>query len=97
LLQNGELLFDPIYSLLRRDALERSGMLPINRWTDRLLALELCLIGPFCHLDDFLAMRRDAREPRNVRIERWHRRNKGWKKQGHSPISPKIIRPVRGT
>lgn len=83
LLQNGKLLFDPIYSLIRRNALERSGMLPINRWTDRLLALELCLIGPFCHLDDFLATRREAREPRKIRIERWHKRYKGWKKSEH--------------
>lgn len=83
LLQNGELLFDPIYSLIRRDALMRSGMLPVNRWTDRLLAFELCLMGSFCHLDDFLATRRNAREPRKVRIERWHRRYKGWKKHEH--------------
>ena len=83
LLQNGELLFDPIYSLIRRNALERSAMLPVNRWTDRLLAFELCLIGPFCHLDDFLATRRDAREPRKIRIERWHKRYKGWKKREH--------------
>ena len=83
LLQNGELLFDPIYSLIRREALERSGMLPVNRWTDRLLAFELCLMGPFCHLDDFLATRRDARKPRKIRIERWHKRYKGWKKREH--------------
>ena len=83
MLQNGELLFDPIYSLIRRDALKRSGMLPVYRWTDRLLAFELCLIGSFCHLDDFLATRRNAREPRRVRIERWHRRYKGWKKHEH--------------
>ena len=83
LLQNGELLFDPIYSLIRRKALERSGKLPINRWTDRLLAFELCLMGPFCHLDDFLATRRNAREPRKIRIERWHRHYKGWKKREH--------------
>ncbi len=83
LLQNGELLFDPIYSMLRRKALERSGMLPVNRWTDRLLAFELCLMGPFCHLDDFLATRRNARESRKVRLERWHQRYKGWKKREH--------------
>lgn len=83
LLQNGELLFDPIYSLMRRNVLERSGMLPINRWTDRLLAFELCLLGSFCHLDDFLATRRNAREPRKVRIERWHQRYEGWKKREH--------------
>jgi glycosyltransferase involved in cell wall biosynthesis len=83
LLQNGELLFDPIYSLIRRNALERSAMLPVNRWTDRLLAFELCLMGPFCHLDDFLATRRNAREPRKVRIERWHKRYEGWKKHDH--------------
>ena len=32
------------------DALGRSGMLPVNRWTDRLLAFELCPTGySGCH------------------------------------------------
>jgi glycosyltransferase involved in cell wall biosynthesis len=72
MLQSQELLFDPIYSLIRRNALERTGLLPINRWTDRLLAVELCLLGSFCHLDDCLSTRRNSREPRKVRLARWH-------------------------
>jgi hypothetical protein len=39
-------LCDPIYRLVRRgDTLGRSGMLPVNRWADRLLAVELCPTG----------------------------------------------------
>lgn len=72
LLQSHELLFDPIYSLLRRDALARTGMLPVSRWTDRILAVELSLLGPFCHLDDCLSTRRKARESRKLRLSRYH-------------------------
>ncbi|MGD9192548.1 MAG: glycosyltransferase family A protein [Desulfobacterales bacterium] len=77
LLQGHRLLFDPIYSLLRRNALEHTGLLPVNRWTDRILAVELCLLGSFCHLDDCLSTRRNARESRDVRLPRFHERYKG--------------------
>ena len=74
LLQSGRpLLFDPIYSLLRREALERTRLLLIDPWTDRLLAVELCLIGPFCHLDDCLSTRRSFFEKAEVRLPRYHR------------------------
>lgn len=76
LLQAHRLLFDPIYSMLRRKALEHTGLLPINRWTDRILAVELCLLGPFCHLDDCLSSRRNAHESRDVRLPRFHERYK---------------------
>ena len=66
------MLFDPIYSLLRRDALERTLRLAIDPWTDRLLAVELCLLGSFCHLDDCLATRRRFFEPAAVRLPRYH-------------------------
>ena len=66
-----ELLFDPIYSLIRRDVLQRTGLLPINAWTDRLLAVELCLLGPFCHLDDCLSTRRANFERWKVRLPRY--------------------------
>ena len=80
LLQSDQLLFDPIYSLIRRQAMERTGLLPVNRWTDRLLAVELCLLGPFCHLNDCLSTRRNAREPRKVRQPRYHKCYEGWQR-----------------
>jgi glycosyltransferase involved in cell wall biosynthesis len=82
LLQSGRpLLFDPIYSLLRRSALDRTRLLQIDPWTDRLLAVELCLLGPFCHLDDCLATRRSFFEKAEVRLPRYHK-NLGTKR-GH--------------
>ena len=75
------LLFDPIYSLIRRNSMQRTGLLPINAWTDRLLAVELCLLGPFCHLDDCLSTRRAAFERWKVRLPRYSERLK--KKRGH--------------
>lgn len=82
LLQNPQaLLFDPIYSLIRRDALQRTGLLPINPWTDRLLALELSLLGSFCHLDDCLSTRRAAFERWKERLPRYHERL--GRKRGH--------------
>ncbi len=75
------LLFDPIYSLIRRDALRQTDMLPINAWTDRLLAVELCLLGPFCHLEDCLSTRRASFERWKVRLPRYSDRLK--EKRGH--------------
>jgi glycosyltransferase involved in cell wall biosynthesis len=105
LLQSHQLLFDPIYSIIRRAAMERTGLLPVNRWTDRLLAVELCLLGPFCHLDDCLSTRRNAREPRKVRQQRYHTGYEGWQythrwmlyaayaaivRRAHLPVSQKL-------
>jgi len=75
------LLFDPIYSMIRRDALQRTGLLPINPWTDRLLAVELCLLGSFCHIDDCLSTRRSAFERWKERLPRYHTRL--GRKRGH--------------
>jgi hypothetical protein len=47
-------------------------MLPIGPWTDRVLALELATLGPFCHVHECLATRRNAREPAKVRLDRYH-------------------------
>src|SRR5262249_20276967 len=44
-------LFDPIYSAMRMDALARTRRLRIEQYADRVLALELALLGPFAHLD----------------------------------------------
>jgi glycosyltransferase involved in cell wall biosynthesis len=51
------LYFDPIYSMLRRSSLESTPLLRIHRDPDLLLALELCLTGPFIHLNENLAQR----------------------------------------
>lgn len=75
------LLFDPIYSLIRRKSLEQTKLLPISAWTDRLLAVELCLLGSFCHLDDCLSTRRAVFERWKVRLPRYSKRLN--KKRGH--------------
>ena len=75
------LLFDPIYSLIRRKSLEQTRLLPINPWTDRLLAVELCLLGSFSHLDDCLSTRRAAFERWKVRLPRYSKQLK--EKRGH--------------
>ncbi|MDB4433373.1 glycosyltransferase family 2 protein, partial [bacterium] len=72
LFQADRLFFDPIYSMLRRSSLEQTGLLPIDRWTDRMLAFELCLLGPFTHVHERLASRREAREPVSTRVPRFH-------------------------
>ena len=63
---------DPIYSTLRSDVLRNSGLLAVSPWTDRMLALELAIAGPFCHVHECLAVRRNAREPAKVRLARYH-------------------------
>lgn len=63
---------DPIYSALRSSVLRESGMLPIGPWTDRVLCLELAILGPFAHVHEYLANRRNAREPAKVRLARYH-------------------------
>jgi glycosyltransferase involved in cell wall biosynthesis len=77
-----QILFDPIYSLIRREALLETEMLSISRWTDLLLAFELCIQGSFCHVDEMLSTRRKSPDPRKVRLPRYHQRLKKSKK-GH--------------
>ncbi len=71
-MQADRLFHDPIYSMLRRSALERTRLLPLDPWTDRLLAVELAVLGPFVHVDEILATRRNAREAPAVRLRRYH-------------------------
>ena len=73
LLQADPLYFDPIYGMLRRDVLERTELLTISRWTDRLLAVDLVLAGPFGHVQECLAGRRNAREDAAILLSRYHR------------------------
>jgi len=49
---------DPIYSMICRDALLRTHLLRPILHTDRVLAAELSLIGPFCHVPECLASRK---------------------------------------
>jgi glycosyltransferase involved in cell wall biosynthesis len=81
--RRNRLFFDPIYSALRRNALERTSLLPIDPWTDRYLAVELCLIGPFCHVHERLASRRKAREGPAIRLSRYHQQ---YDQKGFPPI-----------
>jgi len=53
---------DPIYSMMRRSALLRTRLLRPMLHTDRVLAAELSLIGPFCHVPECLAARRISAE-----------------------------------
>ncbi len=58
LLNESHLLIDPIYSMLRRSALERSRLLLRELPCDQILAVELSLLGPFGHVPEELAFRR---------------------------------------
>ncbi len=49
---------DPIYSLARRDALARTGVMPPYRFGDFMTACEMSLQGPFVHVPLVLAHRR---------------------------------------
>lgn len=48
---------DPIYSLIRRSALQQTGMLPMMLGTDLVLSAELSLLGPFVHVPECLSYR----------------------------------------
>lgn len=63
---------DPIYSALRSNMLKESGMLPIGLWTDRALSLRLAIMGPFVHVHECLAYRRNSREPEKILVARYH-------------------------
>lgn len=54
---NEPLYFDPIYSMIRSDALRQTNLLQVHRDPDHILALELCLAGPFVHVPKYLAVR----------------------------------------
>lgn len=48
---------DPIYSLIRRSALERTALFQSMLGSDQVLAIELSLLGPFCHVPECLSFR----------------------------------------
>ena len=57
-LRRSRYLIDPIYSMMRREALTRTHLLPFMLGTDLVLASELSLVGPWCHVPECLAYRR---------------------------------------
>lgn len=69
LLNESHLLIDPLYGLLRRDA-----VLPIPRRNmlaeDQIFAAKLALAGPWCHLPEVLAERRWRAEARQLLARR---------------------------
>lgn len=52
---------DPMYSMMRRSALERTGLVRPIRLSDQLLAVELSLLGPYGHIGRPLAVRQHPR------------------------------------
>lgn len=53
-LHQSRYIFDPIYSMVHSDALRRTPLLQMMLGTDLLLAAELSLLGPFCHVQECL-------------------------------------------
>jgi glycosyltransferase involved in cell wall biosynthesis len=61
LLNAGYREIDPVYSMIRREGLERTGVIRRHRYADQLLATELALLGPFGHVPESLAKREHPR------------------------------------
>ncbi len=53
-LHQSRYIFDPIYSMVHSEALHRTPLLQMMLGTDLLLAAELSLLGPFCHVQECL-------------------------------------------
>ena len=53
----GDAEYDPVYSLIRRDALLETGLIRMMASADWVLSVELSLSGPFAHVDRCLAHR----------------------------------------
>jgi glycosyltransferase involved in cell wall biosynthesis len=66
------LYIDPIYSTLRRSALEKSRRLLVVQSMDQVLAAELALAGPFVHVPACLAHRRKEDVSKQEVIRRYH-------------------------
>jgi glycosyltransferase involved in cell wall biosynthesis len=50
----GATLYEPLYSMMRRDVLARTGLIRMMTSADFMLAAELSLIGRFCHVPELL-------------------------------------------
>ncbi len=53
----GDAVYDPIYSMMRRKALERTTLIRMMERADAMLGAELCLLGRFLHVPRILANR----------------------------------------
>jgi glycosyltransferase involved in cell wall biosynthesis len=53
----GDAKYDPIYSMMRRDALARTHLVWMMDWGDRMMGAELALLGRFQHVPECLAHR----------------------------------------
>lgn len=69
---------DPVYSLARRDAVARTGLMRPYRFGDFVFACELALLGSFAHVPEMLAHRRvPARSANADALARFTNRD-GW-------------------
>ncbi|MEM7200752.1 MAG: glycosyltransferase family 2 protein [Planctomycetota bacterium] len=86
--------FDPIYSMMRRDVLERSRRLRFVPNTDQVLAAELIAFGPFLHVDECLAHRR--KEYLDFEGEEVYRRYAPGRHGDLEPTTPRLLRLFMG-
>jgi glycosyltransferase involved in cell wall biosynthesis len=71
-LRASPLYLDPIYSMVRSDVLRRTKRLRPVMGTDMVLALELSLLGPLCHVPECLSYRQVTRSaPIPVLLKRY--------------------------
>jgi glycosyltransferase involved in cell wall biosynthesis len=63
---------DTVYSILRRSMVEKTGLFPVSPWNDRVIAMDLALTGPFCHIDECLSTRRHSPAPAQERLAEFH-------------------------
>ncbi len=75
--QAGDAKYDPIYSMMRRDALERTHLVWMMDWGDRMMGAELSLLGRFQHVPECLAHRikesgKTAPSDRTELLRRYH-------------------------
>jgi glycosyltransferase involved in cell wall biosynthesis len=71
--------YDPVYSLIRRDALERTGRMRNMQQADWMLAAELALLGRFVHVPACLAHRSWSPQllaDHDALMERYHPKRK---------------------
>jgi hypothetical protein len=69
---------DPVYSLMRRSVVARTGLIAPYRFGDFIFSCEMSLLGPFLHVPEALAHRRLAPPaPRREALRRFANRE-GW-------------------
>jgi len=70
--QQSPIGIDPVYSILRRSMVEKTGLFPVSPWNDRAIAVDLTLAGPFCHIEECLSTRRHSPAPPKERLAEFH-------------------------